>query len=60
MRHAVEMGSGSKFNKDWFRHSKAIRRDTQTHRQEGDRNYTTVPQCRNVYVITRDTLLKRS
>jgi hypothetical protein len=26
----------TKFNKDWFNHSKVGRRDTQTHRQHGD------------------------
>jgi hypothetical protein len=37
MKYAVEMGSGAmiihtKFHKDWFRHSKVDRGDTQTHR----------------------------
>jgi hypothetical protein len=36
------MGSGAmiihtKFNKDWFRHSKVYKGDTQTHRQHADR-----------------------
>jgi hypothetical protein len=31
MKYAVEMGSGAiKFHKDWFRHSKVDRGDTQT------------------------------
>jgi hypothetical protein len=36
MKYAVEMGSGSKFHKDWFRHSKFNRGETQTHREHGD------------------------
>jgi hypothetical protein len=43
MEYAVEMGSGAtvyihtNFHKDWFRHSKVNRGDSQTHRQHGDR-----------------------
>jgi hypothetical protein len=37
MKYAVEMGSGAKFHKGWFRHSKVDRGDTQTRRQHGDR-----------------------
>lgn len=33
--HATEMGSGTKFRKDWFMHSKVIRRDKKTNRLEG-------------------------
>jgi hypothetical protein len=36
MKNAVEMGSDAKFHKDWFRHSKTDRGNSQTHRQHGD------------------------
>jgi hypothetical protein len=37
MKYSIEMGSGAmKFHKDWFRHSKFGKGDTQTHRQYGD------------------------
>jgi hypothetical protein len=39
MKYTVEMGSGAmiytKFHKDWFRHSKVDRKNTQTLRQHG-------------------------
>jgi hypothetical protein len=41
MKYAAEMGSSAmmyvhaEFHKDWSRHSKLDKRDTQTHRQEG-------------------------
>jgi hypothetical protein len=41
MKYAVEMASGAmiytKFHKDWFRPSKVVRGDTQTHKEEGNR-----------------------
>jgi hypothetical protein len=42
MKYSVEMGSGAhdvdtKFHKDWFSHLKVSSRDSQTHRQHGDR-----------------------
>jgi hypothetical protein len=42
MKYALEMDSGAtihytNFHKDWFRHSKVNRGDSQTHRQHGDR-----------------------
>jgi hypothetical protein len=43
MNYAVEIGSGdmiyvhTKFHNDWFRHSQVNSRDSQTHRQHGER-----------------------
>jgi hypothetical protein len=42
VKYVIQMGSvviiyvHTKFHKDWFRHSKFNREDTQTHRQHGD------------------------
>jgi hypothetical protein len=40
MKYVIGMGSGvtihTKFHKDWCRHSKVDRGDTQTYRQQGD------------------------
>jgi hypothetical protein len=36
MKYAVEMGSGAKFHKDWFSHSKVDKGDMHTDRQQGD------------------------
>jgi hypothetical protein len=37
MKYAVEMRSGTKFLRDWFRHLEVNKVDSQTHRQHGDR-----------------------
>jgi hypothetical protein len=40
MKHVIEMSSGAmiyKFHKDWLRHSKVHKGDTQTHTLHGDR-----------------------